>query len=253
MEIPVRIVLVETSHPGNIGAAARAMKTMGVRDLRLVKPKFFPDDEATARASGADDVLNQAAVVPDLISAIGDCSYVVGASARVRGGRWPVLDPRSLGVEVASRQGEQKVAIVMGPEQSGLTNEDLARCHALVQIPTSEDYASLNLAMAVQVLCYEVRMAALARTESGLASLSAAEQREAPPATAAEIEGFQSHLEELLSRTGFLHPDHPKQLKRKLRRLFLRAELDQNEINILRGALSSLDPESVKGHRDVDD
>jgi TrmH family RNA methyltransferase len=128
----------------------------------------------------------------------------------------------------------------MGPEQSGLTNDDLARCNALVQIPTAPDYGSLNLAMAVQVLCYEVRMAALAKAGHS-ESLSQPEQREAPPATAAELEGFHAHLEESLSRTGFLHPDRPKQLKRKLRRLFMRAELDQNEINILRGALAALD------------
>jgi TrmH family RNA methyltransferase len=133
-----------------------------------------------------------------------------------------------------------EVAIVMGPEQSGLTNDDLARCNALVQIPTAPDYGSLNLAMAVQVLCYEVRMAALAKAGNS-ESLSQSEQREAPPATAAELEGFHAHLEESLSRTGFLHPDHPKQLKRKLRRLFMRAELDRNEINILRGALAALD------------
>jgi TrmH family RNA methyltransferase len=240
VDIPVRIVLIETSHPGNIGAVARAMKTMGFARLGLVAPKLFPDDEATARASGADDILAGAEVVPDLPAAIADCSYIVGASARPRGGRWPILDPRSCATEITRRLPDQQVAIVMGPEQSGLTNDDLARCHALVQIPTAPDYGSLNLAMAVQVLCYEVRMAALAR-QIGQSPLSSPEQREAPPATAAELEGFHAHLEESLTRTGFLHPDHPKQLKRKLRRIFMRAELDQNEINILRGALAALD------------
>lgn len=245
MQIPVRIVLIETSHPGNIGAVARAMKTMGLDDLSLVSPKSFPDDAATARASGADDILARASLAADLPTAIGDCSFVVGASARSRGGRWPVVDPRRCAAEIASRLPDQQVAIVMGPEQSGLTNQDLQRCHALVQIPTAPEYGSLNLAMAVQVICYEVRMAMLERSvEAGL--LSMPEQREAPPATAAEIEGFYAHLEDLLSRSGFLRPDHPKQLKRKLRRLFMRADLDRNEINILRGALASLDPERPK-------
>jgi len=221
------------------------MKTMGVSDLRLVAPKSFPDEEAVARASGADDILAAAKQERDLPSAIADCSYVVGASARARGGRWPILDPKGCADEIVSRLPEQAVAIVMGPEQSGLTNEDLARCNALIQIPTAPEYGSLNLAMAVQVLCYELRMAILAKS-AGVRLQHTAEQRDAPLATAAEIEGFHVQLEELLSRTGFLHPDHPKQLKRKLRRLFMRAELDQNEINILRGALASLDPNRGK-------
>lgn len=235
------MVLVETSHPGNIGAVARAMKTMGLSELVLVAPRSFPDAEATARASGADDILATARVEADLTAAIADCSWVVGASARTRGGRWPVLDPRRSAAESAARMRREKCAIVMGPEQSGLTNEDLMRCHALVHIPTAPEYSSLNLAMAVQILCYELRLAALS-SDSGEA-FSHPEIREAPPATAAEIEGFHAHLEDLLTRSRFLHPDHPKELRRKLRRLFLRAELDRNEINILRGALASLDPD----------
>lgn len=216
------------------------MKTMGLGDLALVAPKAFPHADATARASGADDVLAAATVTPDLPAAIGDCSYVVGASARTRGGRWPIADPRRTAAAIAARMPRESCAIVMGQEQSGLTNEQLARCHALVHIPTAPEYGSLNLAMAVQVLCYELRMAALAAAAD---SPSLPEAREAPPATAAEIEGLHAHLEDLLTRTGFLHPDHPKELKRKLRRLVLRAELDRNEINILRGALASLDPD----------
>ncbi len=252
MQIPVRIVLVETSHPGNIGAVARAMKTMGLRDLALVAPKHFPDAEATARASGADDLLAGASVTADLPSAIADCSYVVGASARTRGGRWPVLSARRSAEEIVGRLPDESVAVVMGPEQSGLTNEDLARCHALVHIPTAPDYGSLNLAMAVQVLCYELRLAVLDRDDESFAAAQP-EQREAPPATAAEIEGFHAQLEELLASTGFLHPDHPRELKRKLRRLFMRAELDRNEINILRGALASLDPAQASGRQTGDD
>jgi TrmH family RNA methyltransferase len=220
------------------------MKTMGLSDLALVAPRSFPDDEATARASGADDILAAASVHADLAAAVGDCTYVVGASARTRSGRWPILDPRNSAGEMVWRMRRENCAIVMGPEQSGLTNEDLALCHALVHIPTAPEYGSLNLAMAVQILCYELRMASM--SESARDALSRPEIREAPPATAAEIEGFHAHLEELLTRSRFLHPDHPRQLRLKLRRLFMRAQLDQNEINILRGALASLDPETER-------
>ena len=228
------------------------MKTMGLNELCLVAPKSFPDAEATARASGADDILARARVESDLPAAIGDCSYVVGASARTRGGRWPVIDPKACALRITARLPDEVVAIVMGPEQAGLTNDDLARCHDLVHIPTAPAYGSLNLAMAAQVLCYELRMAMLAQSNGDRAA-AIPEQREAPPATAAEIEGFQGQLEALLTQSGFLRPDHPHQLRRKLRRLFTRAELDRNEVNILRGALSSLRPGGSSSLRDVDD
>lgn len=227
------------------------MKTMGVRDLVLVAPKSFPDEEATARASGADDVLAGARVVPDLASAVADCRYVIGASARTRGGRWPIVDARGAAEEIAQRLHREQSAIVMGPEQSGLTNEHLSLCHALVHIPTAPDYSSLNLAMAVQLICYELRMAAM--SQSARESLRQPETRDAPPATASEIEGFHAHLEQVLTQSGFLHPDHPKQLKLKLRRLFMRARLDQNEINILRGVLASLDPGTERPRRGADE
>ena len=250
MQIPVRIVLIETSHPGNIGAVARAMKTMGLSELVLVAPKVFPDKEATARASGADDILDNARIESDLPAAIGDCSYIVGASARTRSGRWPVVDPKRCAAELVARLPASRSAIVMGPEQSGLTNEQLLRCDALVHIPTAPDYGSLNLAMAVQVLCYELRMAALA---AAVTEINQPELRAGPRATAAEIEGFHQHLEQLLTQNGFFNPDHPQQLRRKLRRLFMRAELDQNEINILRGVLSSLDPARLTGRSPSDE
>lgn len=235
MEIPVRIVLVETSHPGNIGAAARAMKTMGLADLALVRPKHFPSEEATARAAGAVDILENAAVVDTLGEAVRDCGFVVGTSARLRSLRWSVVDPRVAAASICRHLHDNHVAIVMGPEQSGLTNEDLARCQQLVHIPTNADFGSLNVAMAVQVLCYELRM-----TRQGLVQ-PVAERREAPLASAEELEGFHAQLERLLIEVGFLRPNQQRRLKLKLRRLFMRAELDQNEINILRGALSALD------------
>jgi tRNA (cytidine32/uridine32-2'-O)-methyltransferase len=236
VQIPVRIVLVDTSHPGNIGATARAMKTMGLADLALVRPRYFPSDEATARAAGADDILEAAHVCDVLAEAIADCGWVVGASARLRTVALPIVDPRECAAEIWRRLPENRVAILMGPEQSGLTNEDLARCQQLVHIPAAPGYSSLNLAMAVQVLCYELRMSAPGR------EASAGPQSDAPLATAAELEGLHEHLERLLTESGFLHPEHQKQVKLKLRRIFHKATLDQNELNILRGMLTSLDP-----------
>ena len=161
MRIPVRIVLVETSHPGNIGASARAMKTMGLDELILVAPRDFPSAEATARASGADDVLARARVVDSLADAIADCGFVAGASARLRRLSWPVADPRRGAATLWKQALDTSVAMVFGSERSGLTNEDLGRCNQVVHIPANPAYGSLNVAMAVQVLCYELRMAAL--------------------------------------------------------------------------------------------
>lgn len=236
VQVPVRIVLVETSHPGNVGAAARAMRTMGVRDLALVRPLAFPHADATARAAGADDILECARVVDTLGEAIADCGWVVGASARLRTIAVPIVDPRECAAEIWRRLPNDRVAVVFGNEQSGLTNEDLALCRQLVNIPTAPDYGSLNLAMAVQVICYELRMAApnLERP-AGPAS-------DAPLATAAELDGFHAHLERLLTDAGFLHPEQQRQVKLKLRRIFQRATVDQNEMNILRGMLTALDP-----------
>jgi TrmH family RNA methyltransferase len=236
LRIPVRIVLVDTSHPGNIGATARAMKTMGLHDLALVRPKHFPSDEATSRAAGADDVLAGTRVHEDLQAAIADCGWVIGASARLRTITVPIVDPREAAAEAWRRTRENRVAILMGPEQSGLTNDDLARCHQLVHIPTNPEFSSLNLAMAVQVVCYELRMAAPGRLPpEGPGSDSRL-------ATAQELEHLHEHLERLLTESEFLHPAHQRQVKLKLRRIFLKAALEYNELNILRGALTSLDP-----------
>lgn len=214
------------------------MKAMGLFDLALVRPKDFPSDEATARAAGATDVLDNARVAATLVDAIGDCGFVVGTSARLRTVQLPVVDPRECAELVWERLGESRAAILFGPEQSGLTNDDLARCERLVHIPTAPDYGSLNLAMAVQVICYELRMAR--------AREIAVPPRDAPPATAAELEGFHSHLEQVLQEAGFLHPEHQRQIKLKLRRIFHRATLDHNEVKILRGMLTALDPRKAR-------
>lgn len=218
------------------------MKTMGLKDLALVRPRHFPHEEATARASGADDVLAAARVCEHLVEAIGDCGFVAGASARLRGSGWPVVDPRRFAQLAWEWLLQTRVALVMGPEQSGLSNDELARCQLLVHIPADAEYGSLNLSMAVQVLCYELRMA------TQTPSAGPVEERDAPPATAEEMEGLHCHLERVLTDAGFLRPEHPKQMKLKLRRLFHRARLDRNEINILRGALSALDPAGKAGN-----
>jgi len=241
IDIPVRIVLTETTHPGNIGASARAMKTMGLTDLVLVAPRDFPSAAATARASGADDVLAGARAVTTLADAIADCAYVAGASARLRSLSWPTIDARQGAAKLWQQSRLGRVAVVFGPEHSGLTNEHIARCHELVHIPANPAYASLNLAMAVQVICYELRMALPDDAAPEV------EPRDAPLATAEELEAFHVHLEQIMRSAGFLKPDHPRQLKLRLRRTFNRARLDQTEINILRGFLASIDPAKSAG------
>ncbi len=230
----VRIILVGTTHPGNIGAVARAMKNMGLSDLALVNPKTFPHAKATARASGAVDVLKNATVVTDLRDAIADCVFVAGASARSRALNWPVLEPRECAVKLLELEAVGNVAVVFGPEKSGLANEDLDHCDALLTIPTNPDFSSLNLAMAVQVLTYELRMASHEQVQSGY-------EPDAPLATSGDLEHFYTHLEKVLTDIRFLHPDNPRHLMRRLRRLFIRAEPDQNEVNILRGILTAVE------------
>lgn len=236
----MRIVLVGTTHPGNIGAAARAMKNMGLADLALVNPRYFPHDDATARAAGAEDVLQAARVFASLDEAIGDCTYVAGASARARTIGWPSMAPRECAPRLIQEGTHGIAAVVFGPEKSGLTNHDLDRCNTLLTIPTEAGFSSLNLAMAVQVLVYELRVAAM----TGIEQMP---EPESPPATSADLENFYAHLEQVLTRSGFLDPENPRLLMRRLRRLFVKAELDQNEANILRGMLVALDTDSGKG------
>ncbi len=226
-----RIVLVGTTHPGNIGAVARAMKNMGLADLALVNPRYFPDKEATARASGAEDLLENATVVDTLAEAIADCVYVAGASARSRAINWPCLDARDCAARLLDQGRKGPVAAVFGPEKSGLSNSDLDHCDTLLTIPTNPDFSSLNLAMAVQVVTYELRLAQAVRLPEY--------EADAPVATSREMENFYEHLERVLTALQFLDPDNPRHLMRRLRRLFIRARPDQNEVNILRGILSA--------------
>ncbi|WP_455217691.1 RNA methyltransferase [Kaarinaea lacus] len=230
----VRIVLVEPSHPGNIGATARAMKNMGLSQLFLVNPKTFPHADATSRASGADDVLAQVVVCESLDEALSGCHLVIGASARLRRLSIPQWNPRQCAEETLDRIPGQVPAIVFGREHSGLTNEELGRCHQLVHIPSNPDYSSLNLAAAVQVICYELRMAMEAVKE-----ITPGEVSPQSPVPAEEMERFYEHLRETLVDIGFLDPENPRIMMRRLRRLFNRSGPDDVEMNILRGILTA--------------
>ncbi len=238
----VRIVLIHTTHPGNIGAAARAMKVMGLSQLHLVAPEAtFPSADATALASGAADLLHTAKVHDDLEGALEGCRLVMGTSARLRSLSMPQMDVRRAAVEsLAETVGEESgdVAILFGREAWGLTNEEIQRCHQLVHIETNPDFGSLNLAQAVQVVSYELRMAALDDTSIERAPLDWA------PVDAVQMERFYEHLEQTLLDIRFLNPDQPKRLMMRLRRLFNRARPDQNEMNILRGILAAAQREA---------
>lgn len=227
----IRIVLVETSHPGNIGAAARAIKNMGLQRLELVRPASFPDPEAIARASGATDVLDNAGVHDSLEAALHGCTLVYGTSARLRSLPWPLVTPRECAAGVREASGE--VALVFGRERTGLTNAELERCDRLIHIPCNPEYSSLNVASAVQILSYEMRLAAEAGEQAAM------QQVDSPLATREELEGLYQHLEETMIALDFLDPDNPRQLMRRLRRLFNRAGLEQTELNILRGILKA--------------
>ena len=236
----IRIVLVGTTHPGNIGAVARAMKNMGLTDLALVNPKKFPHAKATARASGAVDVLKNATVVETLADAIGDCIYVAGASARSRSLAWPTMEPRECAAKFTALNEKGVVAAVFGPEKSGLSNSDLDHCDTLLTIPTNPDFSSLNLAMSVQVFTYELRMAMVGGTAPHY-------DDDTPLATSEEMEHFYAHLEKVVTDVDFLDPDNPRHLMRRLRRLFARAQVDKNEVNILRGILTAIEKDKESG------
>lgn len=233
----VRIVLVATSHPGNIGATARAMKNMGLGQLVLVTPKVWPALEALSMAGSALDVIDNTRVVESLQDAIADCQLVIGTSARLRNMPVPLLDPEACAATVVRHMETQQVALVFGREASGLSNEELHLCHYHVHIPVSEAYPSLNLAAAVMVLCYELRKAALARMEEG--TVAPAPDWDQEPATMEELERYLDHLDQVLVRLQFHKSDNSTQLLRRLRRLYQRIRPDRMEINILRGILTA--------------
>ena len=233
----IKIVLVNTAHPGNIGGAARAMKNMGLTQLCLVEPREYPAPRAVWRAAGARDILTDAQVVSSVDEAIADCSLVIGTSARGRRIPWPLINPRECGERVWVEAQSHKVAILFGREDRGLTNDELQKCHYHVHIPSNPDYSSLNLATAVQVLAYEVRMASLADEQGNLPELGDWDQ---PPVTAEALENFHVHLAETMGDLDFYDPDNPKQLLTRMRRLFNRLRMDQMEVSILRGLLSAV-------------
>ena len=238
----VRFVLCDTSHPGNIGAVARAMKNMGLSDLALVAPHEFPHPDATARAAGADDLLAQARVHATLDQAIADRTLVVATSSRRRTIAWPELTPRALAARLVDEGGALRCAVLFGTERVGLSNQQLDRASHLIVIPANPDYPSLNLAAAALLIAYELRVAMLAR--AGVAATEdpahAAGDDPVPPASAAETEAYYQRLETVLAGSGFLDRENPRQLMRRLRRLYNRAGLDQNEIRILHGIVSAL-------------
>tara|TARA_B100000446_G_scaffold50717_1_gene46746 strand:- start:190 stop:981 length:792 start_codon:yes stop_codon:yes gene_type:complete len=233
----IRVVLVNTSHPGNIGGAARAIKNMGISQFYLVEPKEYPADKAVWRAAGAQDILDSAVVVETLDEAVADCGLVVGTSARERRIPWPLVTPRECGERAIVEAQHHDVAIVFGREDRGLTNEELHKCNYHVHIPSNPEYSSLNLGAAVQVLCYEVRMAWLAAKEGKLPHFDDWDQ---PPANHKALELYYEHLQETLEQLSFLEPGNPRQTMTRLRRLYSRVRLDQMELSILRGVLTSI-------------
>ncbi|MBI2800164.1 MAG: RNA methyltransferase [Gammaproteobacteria bacterium] len=236
----VRIVLVEPSHPGNIGASARAMKAMGLSDLALVKPREFPAAAATARASGADDILVHAKCYDSLQSAIAACGIVIGTTARERHLEWPVVTPREMAEWLAPRAAQEECALVFGREQAGLSNAEMALCHRMVRIPTSADFSSLNLAQAVQICAYELRNAVVVSPATGA-------RVDEPLATTAELAAALDHLQSVMIKVDFFNPERPRLLPIRLQRLLNRSELKRSEVQILRGFLTAIE-ETLADH-----
>lgn len=241
----IKIVLVEPSHPGNIGAAARAAKTMCIENLVLVKPEVFPSGEARARSTGALDVLERAIVCDSLQEAIADCTFVVGSSARQRGLQCPEIAPDKVGAKVWQELELGNVAIVFGRESSGLTNEELDQCHYLTTIPANWEFSSLNLASAVQVICYEIYNAYLKKSsDEKLSNVESDEiggdENADPLATVEQLENLFEHMQQVLREIEFFDPKQPKLLMRRLRHLYSRARPTLVETNILRGILSAV-------------
>lgn len=241
----IKIVLIETSHPGNIGATARAMKTMGLSQLVLVNPIFFPDEKATAMASRAEDILENARVVSSLDEALVGCNLVIGSSSDIREIQMPLVTPREMGplVQQAITDEDATVAIVFGTERSGMTSDDLLKCNYHMKIPTSDTYSSLNLSQAVQIICYELRMYA----EGAPQYHSPDKDRQA---TYDEVNYFYEHLEQMLLAIRFLNPKYPKKIMPRLKRLFNRYQLEHMELQLLRGILTKIE-EAIEYEKDL--
>jgi tRNA (cytidine32/uridine32-2'-O)-methyltransferase len=237
----IKIVMVETTHPGNIGGAARAMKNMQLENLVLVNPKCPIGERAYARASGANNVLDKHLRVDSLPEALSDCHLVVGTSARIRSLTWPQLNPRELGEKANSLADDQKLALVFGREHAGLTNEELQHCHFTVNIPTDPDFSSLNVAAAIQVISYEIYSHYQQNHTNSKVDSDQLTPVDEKLASSGELEGYFQHLEQVLISTQFLDASNPRQMMKRLRRLYQRALPTQNEVNILRGILSSVE------------
>jgi len=227
----IRIVLVATSHPGNIGSTARAMKAMGFSRLYLVTPKIFPDLKAKEMAAGADDILANCVITQTLDDALKGCQLAIATSARPRDLALPGLSTREFAEHVVSQTDTTEVAIVFGREHAGLTNDELLKCHYHVNIPANPEFSSLNLAQAVQIMTYELRMHLL----SPVAEVA---RHTEEIATVDQIEQFYEHLTDVMKLIQFLKPENTRRLQQRIRRLFNRARMEHTEVNILRGILS---------------
>lgn len=230
----ISFVLVETSHPGNIGASARAMKTMGLSRLALVRPLKFPCAEATARAAGADDLLHHADRPDSVAEAVAGAQFVLGTTARTRHLEAPVMNPRDAAAEIIRQSALGPCAVLFGPEKTGLSNDDLARCQRSVRIPTGPTFQSLNLAMAVQIIAYELQLAAAAGVPG------AAAERRARPASADALAALDEHLMQTMVEVGYFDPERPKLLPQRISRMLAKADLEAAEVQILRGFLSAV-------------
>jgi tRNA (cytidine32/uridine32-2'-O)-methyltransferase len=237
----IKIVLVNTSHPGNIGATARAMTNMGLSKLALVQPMEYPSMQATARAAGADDVLDTAELFPTLAEAVANCGYVYGTTARLRSITWPEYSPQELAEQIMDSQGEQDIALVFGREASGLTNEELDLCQALVHIPVDERHTSLNLASAVMVVAFSIRSALVSEPRVS----KVGKKHASPVATSEQIQFYFYSLNNLLNKISF-YKGNATRVMRKLRRLYYRAEPSKEDVQILLGTLAAINAELEK-------
>ena len=240
----IRVVLVETSHPGNIGATARAMKTMGLTRLYLVSPRCFPDRQAHEMAAGADDVLQHAQVTDSLAEALAGCQLVLATSARPRDLPLPGLSPAHAASLIVTESVHHEVALVFGREHSGLTNQELLHCHYHVHIPGDAAFSSLNLAQAVQIVAYEIRMRALSPEPH-------TQNRCQPRATADDMERFYQHLQRVLLAIDFLKPNNPGRVESRLRRLFNRSQVEAVELRLLRGILTEVERSLCRARADT--